>query len=141
MARPIKILIAACCVLAIAGVFFAPGFAAIEDSPTQPLAEAKSEVEDRSIQTTVDHSKLEPLKQEFGSGPEVTRACISCHTEAARQFQQTIHWTWICPAAGPESGLGKAGTVINNFCINVHPTSPGVRRAMPGTGGRTTPLT
>jgi len=124
MAGPIKILIAACCVLAIAGVFFAPGFAAIEDSPTQPLAEAKSEAEDRSIQTTVDHSKLEPLKEEFKSGPEVTRACISCHTEAARQFQQTIHWTWICPAAGPESGLGKAGTVINNFCINVQSNEP-----------------
>jgi octaheme c-type cytochrome (tetrathionate reductase family) len=61
---------------------------------------------------------------EFKSGPEVTKACLSCHTEAARQIQKTIHWTWLCPAAKPEAKLGKAGYVVNNFCINTNSNEP-----------------
>ncbi len=48
---------------------------------------------------TTDHSKHETLKQPFTSGPEVTKACLSCHTEAAKQVQKTIHWRWICPVS------------------------------------------
>jgi hypothetical protein len=58
---------------------------------------------------TADHRKFELLKKEFKSGPEVTEACLSCHTEAVRQVHKTIHWTWEC-----EKGLGKS-KVVNNF--------------------------
>jgi len=64
--------------------------------------------------TTVDHSKIEALQQDFDSGPEVTEACLSCHNEAAKQVQETIHWTWICPA-DPQGVMGKNGLTINNF--------------------------
>jgi hypothetical protein len=64
--------------------------------------------------STVDHSKLEALQQDFDSGPEVTEACLSCHNEAAKQVQQTIHWTWICPA-DPQGVMGKNGLTMNNF--------------------------
>ena len=73
---------------------------------------------------TSDHSKHEALQQEFTSGPQVTEACLSCHTEAANQFHQTIHWTWLAPGAPKEAKLGKAGLVINNFCVAMPSNEP-----------------
>ncbi|PKO30374.1 MAG: cytochrome C [Betaproteobacteria bacterium HGW-Betaproteobacteria-7] len=66
-------------------------------------------------ESTVDHSKLKELQKNFASGPEVTKACLSCHTEAAKQVQHTKHWTW--EYTDPKSGqkLGKKN-IINNFC-------------------------
>ena len=46
------------------------------------------------LNTTADHSKFEVLQKAFGSGPEVTRACLSCHTESAGQIHRTKHWRW-----------------------------------------------
>lgn len=65
--------------------------------------------------STADHSKFEILQQPFATGPEVTQACLSCHTEAAHQVQQTTHWTWEFDQ--PETGqmLGKKH-VPNVFC-------------------------
>jgi octaheme c-type cytochrome (tetrathionate reductase family) len=65
--------------------------------------------------STADHSKFKELQKPFASGPEVTKACLSCHTEAAKQVQKTKHWTW--EYADPNSGkmLGKKN-VINNYC-------------------------
>ena len=67
--------------------------------------------------TTADHSKFKELQQPFASGPEVTRACLSCHTEAAGQIHQTKHWTW--EFLNPDNGqrLGKRN-ILNNFCIS-----------------------
>ncbi|MDX9995244.1 MAG: tetrathionate reductase family octaheme c-type cytochrome, partial [Rhodocyclaceae bacterium] len=57
------------------------------------------------------------LQQDFKSGPEVTKACLVCHTEAAKQVQHTKHWTW--EVEDPRSGkkLGKKN-IINNFCTS-----------------------
>lgn len=68
-------------------------------------------------ESTADHSKFENLQGPFESGPQVTRACLSCHTEAGRHFMQSIHWTW--EYKHPETGqtLGKK-TLINTFCTN-----------------------
>ncbi|MBI2277625.1 MAG: tetrathionate reductase family octaheme c-type cytochrome [Dechloromonas sp.] len=65
--------------------------------------------------STVDHSKLKELQKKFASGPEVTKACLSCHTEAAKLVQRTKHWTW--EYSDPKTGqkLGKKN-VINNYC-------------------------
>jgi octaheme c-type cytochrome (tetrathionate reductase family) len=67
-------------------------------------------------QSTADHSKFKELQQEFKTGPEVTRACLGCHTEAAKQLHKTTHWTWAFrhPVTGQE--LGKKN-VVNNFCV------------------------
>ena len=73
---------------------------------------------------TADHSKHEILQQDFKSGPEVTKACLSCHSEAASQFHKTIHWTWLDPNVKKEMRIGKAGITINNFCIAVHGNEP-----------------
>ena len=68
--------------------------------------------------STADHSKFKELQQAFKSGPEVTKACLSCHTEAAKQVHKTKHWTW--EFLNPENNqqLGKKN-VINNFCIAI----------------------
>lgn len=80
--------------------------------------------EPHSPNYTADHSKFKELQQEFRSGPEVTKACLGCHTEAAAQFHKTIHWTWLAPEAKPENRLGKGGLALNNFCISIHSNEP-----------------
>ena len=57
------------------------------------------------LNTTADHSKFKELQREFQSGPDVTKACLSCHTEAAGQVHRTKHWKWefLHPASGQPS--------------------------------------
>lgn len=77
-------------------------------------AEARKVVKQPERWTTADHSHFKELQQEFDSGPEVTKACLSCHNEAGDQVQETIHWTWRCPA-DPTGRMGKGGITLNNF--------------------------
>jgi octaheme c-type cytochrome (tetrathionate reductase family) len=65
---------------------------------------------------TADHSRFQALQGPFASGEEVTRACLGCHTEAAKQVMATRHWTW--DYTNPDTGqrLGKR-TMLNGFCI------------------------
>lgn len=65
---------------------------------------------------TADHSQFKELQGPFKSGEEVTRACLGCHTEAARQVMATRHWNW--EYTNPDTGqtLGKK-TMLNGFCI------------------------
>ena len=76
------------------------------------------EVEARKTTSTADHSKFDELKKKFKSGPEVTKACLSCHTEAAKQVHNTKHWTWEFLNPVTKQKLGKKN-VINNFCTSV----------------------
>lgn len=66
--------------------------------------------------TTADHSQFNELKENFKSGPEVTRACLKCHTEAARQIHKTSHWTWEFLNPENRQRLGKKN-ILNNYCI------------------------
>ncbi len=66
---------------------------------------------------TTDHAKLEALKGPFASGPEVTKACLSCHTETGHQFMKNVHWTWEFKDPVTGQMLGKRH-LINNFCTN-----------------------
>lgn len=70
--------------------------------------------------STADHRKFERLKVKFKTGPEVTRACLQCHVNAAKQIHQTKHWRW--EYKNPVTGqlLGKRH-VVNNFCISAAP--------------------
>ena len=68
--------------------------------------------------STADHSKFDVLKQNFTSGPEVTQACLSCHTEAGQQVRGSTHWNWEYDDPLAELALGKRH-VFNNFCGNV----------------------
>ena len=68
--------------------------------------------------STADHTKFEELQQTFATGPDVTKACLTCHTEASKQIHKTTHWNWMI--THPETGqtLGKA-KVINSFCGSI----------------------
>jgi octaheme c-type cytochrome (tetrathionate reductase family) len=67
-------------------------------------------------ESTADHGKFKELDKDFKTGPEVTKACLSCHTEAAKQVHRTPHWTWDFMNPTTEQRLGKKN-VLNNFCI------------------------
>jgi octaheme c-type cytochrome (tetrathionate reductase family) len=59
----------------------------------------------------------------FASGPEVTRACLDCHAEAASEVMATTHWTWESepvqlPGRAELVTIGKKNQ-INNFCIGI----------------------
>ena len=69
---------------------------------------AQQATKERQIWITADHSRHEILQKEFTSGPEVTKACLSCHELAAGQFHKTIHWTWLDPNVPPGERIGKA---------------------------------
>jgi octaheme c-type cytochrome (tetrathionate reductase family) len=66
--------------------------------------------------STADHSKFKELQRKFATGPDVTKACLACHTEAAKQVHATRHWTWEFLNPGTQQRLGKRW-VLNNFCI------------------------
>ncbi|MBC8210568.1 MAG: cytochrome C, partial [Gammaproteobacteria bacterium] len=57
--------------------------------------------------STADHSKFKELQQAFKTGPEVTKACLGCHTEASKQLHKTKHWNW--KFTNPDNGevVGK----------------------------------
>lgn len=75
-----------------------------------------------AIQPTAIHtSHADIVTGPFNSGQEVTRACLSCHSDAAAQLMQTTHWTWesepfTVPGTGETVTIGKINQ-INNFCI------------------------
>ncbi|MBL0087378.1 MAG: tetrathionate reductase family octaheme c-type cytochrome [Ideonella sp.] len=81
-------------------------------------AGAADEPKPLKLTTTADHAKFKELQKPFASGPEVTQACVVCHTEAAGQIHRTKHWKW--EYLNPESKqmLGKK-TIVNNFCISI----------------------
>ncbi len=68
--------------------------------------------------STADHTQFEVLQQSFQTAPEVTKACLTCHTEAAKQLHLTKHWLW--QFEHPETGeiLGKKH-IINSFCGSI----------------------
>ena len=76
--------------------------------------------------STADHGKFESLNKKFAAGPEVTKACLECHTEASKQLHRTTHWTW--EYENPKTGqlLGKKH-VVNNFCIATASNRPAAK--------------
>jgi len=80
--------------------------------------ETKPEPKPLKLNTTADHTKFKELQKPFNSGPEVTKACLACHTEAAGQIHRTKHWKWEYLNPDTKQMLGKK-TILNNFCISI----------------------
>jgi octaheme c-type cytochrome (tetrathionate reductase family) len=107
-----------------------------EQAPGRAMA--KQATRSEALWITADHSQHDALKKNFRSGPEITQACLSCHSEAEKQFHKTIHWTW--KAHKNEAGIqmGKAGYSLNNFCISANNTQDkGCMSCHPGWGKKT----
>ncbi|MDH3597793.1 MAG: multiheme c-type cytochrome, partial [Rhodospirillales bacterium] len=109
---------------ALPAAIVALAFALASPVPANAAALTAPEAsEAKASSSTTDHSKLEALDKDFQTGPEVTKACLTCHTEAADQIHKTKHWTW--EFVSPETGqrLGKRN-IINNFCVAVSSNEP-----------------
>ena len=96
---------------------------------------AQQATKSKKLWRTTDHSKHELLQKEFKSGDELTRACITCHSEAEKQFHKTIHWTWLADPSDKTREYGKAGNSFNNYCISTNKTmDAGCLSCHPGWG-------
>ncbi len=110
-----------------AGMFTDSAVASMPPASVEPQALTANIVmqqdDSKPPASTADHSQFEELQQEFATGPEVTAACLRCHTEAAAQIHETLHWTWeyVNPDTGQE--LGKKN-VINNYCVAIDSNEP-----------------
>ena len=72
--------------------------------------------------STADHSKFKELDKEFDYAPDVTEACLECHTEAGKHIMKTFHWNWGVVINGKK--IGKAEGMMNNFCITAAGNEP-----------------
>jgi octaheme c-type cytochrome (tetrathionate reductase family) len=85
-----------------------------------------------------DHAAL--ITGPLETGPEATRACLECHTEAAREVMATSHWSWLGPEAtiaGHEDPvrIGKRN-LINNYCVSITSNWPRCTSCHAGYGWR-----
>ena len=85
---------------------------ASKETMQKPAAEipATAKAEDAKkakSKSTADHTKFKELQKNFKDGPEVTEACLECHTEAAKQVHATKHWTWEFLNPQNKQRLGK----------------------------------
>jgi len=87
---------------------------AAKETPAAKATDARK----KPNKSTADHTKFKELQKHVKDGPAVTKACISCHTEAAKQVHATKHWTWEFINPATKRKLGKKN-VINNFCTSV----------------------
>ncbi len=67
----------------------------------------------------VDHTDI--VKGPFEKPQDVTKACLECHKDAAKDVMMTTHWTWESkpfnvPWRDQPVTIGKINQ-INNFCI------------------------
>ena len=137
--KPSRVMVVVAVVIALtAGYGLGPWAAshAAEQAPGRTMAQQATK--DAELWITTDHSKHEILQQTFTSGPQVTKACVSCHSEAETQFHKTIHWTW--KAGENEKGvqMGKAAYSLNNFCISANKDQDkGCYSCHPGWGSQT----
>ena len=90
---------------------------AVAEKPA-PVAKEAKQAEKKKSKSTADHTKFKELQKNFKTGPEVTKACLECHTEAAKKVHNTKHWTWEFLNPVTKQRLGKKN-VINNFCTSV----------------------
>jgi hypothetical protein len=61
-----------------------------------------------------DHSGF--FEGPLNSGPDVTKACLDCHEDAATEVMATSHWTWSVEQSidGKKVNRGKVNA-LNNF--------------------------
>ena len=99
-------------------VMLTAGANAVPAKPEATAAQAAQPVSPKPVTSTADHQKFKALQKNFKTGPEVTEACLTCHTEAAKQVQHTKHWTWesLDPKTGQKRGKKN---IVNNYCTSV----------------------
>lgn len=105
-------------VAALVSLALIGGGAAAQDTPATGAMSKAAHMSDPVKKLTADHKKFDILKGPFASGPEVTSACLSCHTEASNQVMHSVHWKWEYENEATGQTLGKS-VEMNSFCGNV----------------------
>ena len=105
-------------VAALVSLALIGGGAAAQDAPATGAMSKAAHMSDPVKKLTADHKKFDILKGPFASGPEVTSACLSCHTEASNQVMHSVHWKWEYENEATGQTLGKS-IEMNSFCGNV----------------------
>lgn len=64
-------------------------------------------------------------KTDFKTGPEVTKKCLECHSDAAKDIMMTSHWNW----AKKQVNVGKTiehgkKNGLNPFCLTLNSNFP-----------------
>jgi octaheme c-type cytochrome (tetrathionate reductase family) len=101
--------------LLAASFLLCAGLLQAAETPVPPVTPSLAAATKPASTSTTDHSKLEALKGPFKSGPEVTKACLTCHNMAGHQVMKSIHWTWEAQSKTTGKTLGKKWAA-NNFC-------------------------
>lgn len=86
-------------------------------------AQTSSAQVQQKTSTTTDHRQLPALQGPFKTGPEVTKACLSCHNMAGHQVMKSVHWQWEVTSPTTGKKLGKKWAA-NNFCGSVLSNEP-----------------
>ena len=87
-----------------------------------------------------DHTELMPGP--YSTPQDVTKACVTCHEDAANQIIHTTHWTWesdpiTLPDRDEPITTGKKNS-INNFCIGIQGNWPSCSACHTGYGWQRT---
>lgn len=114
------ILYLALVVIAVITAIAAVQIAYVPEEPNLALEELRIKYakEDEIVK---NHQNYEILQQEFKTPQEVTKACISCHTDRHNEVMASAHWNWDRISYVQGKGLYSVGkkNVLNNFCISV----------------------
>ncbi len=70
----------------------------------------------KDVAGTAVHANFDVLDDEFDYAPDVTLACLECHTEAAKQVHSTFHWSWAKQV--DDILVGKSQNGFNNYCVS-----------------------
>lgn len=99
---------------------------AVRTAPTNPLA-------DRA-RPHLDHSAY--FNEAFTTPQEVTKACLSCHEDAAEEVMKTPHWLWLSGDVERDGKLVRTGkrNLMNNFCISTSGNQASCSRCHAGYG-------
>jgi octaheme c-type cytochrome (tetrathionate reductase family) len=119
--------------VALVGLFLAALFALALWRPTSGEAAATARPAWRAH---LDHGAF--FAEPFPDGPSVTRACLACHPEAARELLRTPHFAWL----GEPEDVRRDGTplrigkrnLLNNFCLGIAGNEASCTRCHAGYG-------
>ncbi len=94
------------------------------------------EVQRPESRSHLDHGAF--FEKAFTSPGEVTKACLKCHEEAARDVMKTDHFQWLGHPVEIEGHEGKhrigKKNLINNFCIGIEGNWPSCTKCHAGYG-------
>lgn len=85
---------------------------------------------------SVDHGKFEVLNGPFSKPQDVTKTCVSCHTERHHEVMQSSHWNWDRIEYIEGRGIRKVGkkNILNNYCIGISGNEQACNRCHIGYG-------